>query len=252
MRVNTSKSIGPLLLAAACGQGPTTEHATPSKAVPEAPAARQPANSPTSPTAPSTPAAPASPAGETLAQVRDDTPLPLTKLLGHTVDEVQAQLGAHDGKGRLRESCVRFLPERTWFRCRHAVQRYLDKTDNFAGIEMTYEDGVATGIAFDGYKRGGGTFTPEALLTAIGLTLPEPGKLQNPAPQVRLWSWFNSAARLKINDRQYRVELSVVGEDWARSKVEVIQNDKLTPEQQAQVVRTSATAEKPAESPAAP
>ena len=239
MRVNTSKSIG-LLLAAACGPGPSTVQATPVKPTPaEAPAKAGPPAQGGPPTS--------DPTAATLAQVRDDTPLPLTKLLGHTVEEVQAELGAHEGKGLLRESCVRFLPERTWFRCRYAAQRYADKTGNFVAIQVTYEDGVASAIAFDGWKHGSGAFTPEALLAAVGLTLPEPGKLQTPATGVRLWTWFNSAARLKINDRQYRVDLSVIGDDWQRAKVEVVLNDPLTPEQRASILDTAKAPE-----PAAP
>jgi hypothetical protein len=46
-------------------------------------------------------------------------------------------------------------------------------------------------------------------------------------------AWFNSQARLLIAGKQHRVEVSIIDDDWARSRVEVMLNDPLTPEQQA-------------------
>ena len=214
MRVNTLSSmrrLAGLVLLAACGSEPEPQQ-----------------------TAPARPA-PAPAADLALAQVREDVPLPVTRLLGRPVAEVQAQLGEHTGKGMQRESCVRFVPERVFFGCHYAMQRYVDKTGTFAGVRVGYEDGVATELAYDGYNAGSGAFTPEALLAAVGLTLPGPGKESAPAPDVRLWTWFNSLARLKIAGKQYRVEVSVVGDDWARAQVSVILNEPLTPEQQAKI-----------------
>jgi hypothetical protein len=37
--------------------------------------------------------------------------------------------------------------------------------------------------------------------------------------------------------RQHRVEVSIIDDDWARSRVEVLLNDPLTPEQQAKVLQ---------------
>lgn len=215
-----------LALVCACGGAPTTQ-AAPTKVEPAKAEAVKPA--------PGEPAK-AAPAAAPLAAVRDDVPLPLAKLLGRPPQEVQAELGQHLTKGMARDTCVRFVPERTFFRCKFALQRYADRTDNFASVQVTYEDGVATGVAYQGWKKGAGPFTPEALLAAVGLTLPEPGKESSPAEGVKLWSWFNNRARLKIGERQYRVEVSARGDDWASSRVEVVLNDPLTPEQKAQVV----------------
>ena len=223
VRVNTLLSphmVGLALTTAACGNP-------------------SPPSQPAAPIAPPSPVAPASPRppspGPTLAQVREDMPLALTKLLGRPVAEVQAQLGEALGKGMARETCVRFVPERVFFTCKYAQQSYADKTANFAAVRVGYEDGVATAIAYDGWKGGTGVFTPEAGLAGVGLLLPEAGTPSSPADGVKLWSWFNSQARLKINGRQHRVEVSIIADDWARSRIEVLQNDPLTPEQQAKV-----------------
>lgn len=247
MRVNTLSSLVGLTLLAACGPQPDTQRAVPVAA----PAATPPPAATPAPA--TTPAAPATPApaetGLTLGAVRDDVPLPLTALLGRSVAEVQAQLGEHTGKGMQRESCVRFVPERTFFGCHYAMQRYLDKTGTWAGVRIGYEDNVATEVSYDGLKAGSGPVTPEALLAAAGLTLPGPGKESAPAEGVRLWAWFNSLARLRIGGKQYRVEASVVGDDWASTRVSVILNEPLTPEQKAKVkpvVGKDAVSETPA------
>lgn len=225
VRIDTLKCLlsraSALLLVTAC------ERATPTPGA----AADAPVPAPTAQTTPG-----AAPAEAALAQVRDDVPLPLTGLLGHTVEEVQAQLGEHQGKGMVRKTCFRFAPARTHFTCRYAQQSYADKTGNFRSLRVAYEDGVAAAVAYDGWVHGSGEFTPEALLAAIGLTMPGPGKLQEPAPGVRLWTWFNSQARLLIDGKQHRVEVSIIDNDWSRSRVEVTMNHPLTPEQEALIV----------------
>src|SRR5688500_12897455 len=55
-------------------------------------------------------------------------PLPIEEMIGHTPAEVEAKLGDALGKGESRTSCVRYVPERTWFECKHARQRYADPT----------------------------------------------------------------------------------------------------------------------------
>jgi hypothetical protein len=171
-----------------------------------------------------------------LAKLRDDVPLPLPRLLGRPVAEVQAELGEHLQKGFLRKSCLRFAPERTWFQCEYAMQRYADRTGNFAAVRVTYEDGVSAAVAYDGWKHGSGAFDPQALLAAVGLELPEPGVESAPTAGVRVWRWFNNVARLVIDGKQHRVEVSVRGDDWGSSRVEVFLNDPLTPAQQARVM----------------
>jgi hypothetical protein len=122
-----------------------------------------------------------------LAQARDDVPLPLTKLLGRRSPRCRRSSASTLGKGMVRDSCVRFVPERVFFTCKYAQQRYADKTDNFAAVRSAYEDGVATEVAYDGWKHGSGAFTPEALLAGVGLVLPEPGAAAAPADGVKLW-----------------------------------------------------------------
>ena len=79
------------------------------------------------------------------------------------------------------------------------------------------------------------SFAVGALLAGVGLTLPEAGTPSSPADGVKLWSWFNSQARLKLGGRQHRVEVSITGDDWKLSRVDVLLNDPLTPEQQLRV-----------------
>lgn len=216
------------LLVAACGGSPTQEPVKNNPTTPQA--GPPPATDPKTPTTEPTKAQPK------MAQVREDVPLPLTKFLGQPVADVQALLGEHLGKGMMRGSCVRFVPERTFFACKYALQSYADKTGNFAAVQVSYEDGKATSVAFDGWKHATGPFTPEAALAAVGLTLPEPGKESSPETNVRLWSWFNHQARLVVGGQQYRVEVSVIEDKWERSRVEVILNQHLTPEQKAAIL----------------
>ena len=68
---------------------------------------------------------------------------------------------------------------------------------------------------------------------------------------MRLWSWFNSLARLRISGNEYRVEVSVVEDDWSRGRVSVVQNDRLTPEQSAKILQP-AGGPKVSEPPASP
>lgn len=164
-----------------------------------------------------------------------DGPLPITSVIGHPPADVEALVGETLSKGMARDSCVRFVPKRVWFRCQFAMQRYADKTGKFSAIGIEYEDGLATAISFEG-PAGSGTFTPENALAFVGLQLPGEPSLETPAENTKLWSWFNSSAQLLINNRQYRVRVSVVGEDWQRSKVEVILNAPLSDDERARVL----------------
>jgi len=169
------------------------------------------------------------------AKVREDVPLPLTQLLGHSPPEVEAMLGKPAGKGFAKKSCVRFAPERIFFRCEFALQTYADKTGNFDRILIEYEDGLSSRVAFNGLP-GAGALTWKEALDIVGLELPKPPKTSHPGDDVTLWRWYNGAARLLIHDRQFRVEVSVVAGDRKRAKIDVILNHPLTPEQEAQTL----------------
>lgn len=162
-------------------------------------------------------------------------PLPLLEMLGAAPPEVEARLGEPFGKGMMRDTCVRFVPKRTWFRCSHAWQRYQDATGTFTGVQVTYEDGKATAIALEGVP-GTGPFDPRQALRAVGVELPGEPAESSPATDTQLWSWFNSAARLRVHGREYRVEVSSVGGTWDTSKVELILNDALTPEERQRII----------------
>lgn len=167
-------------------------------------------------------------------------PLPIADMLGHTPAEVEALLGDPLGKGEMRESCVRFVPDRTWFRCKHARQRYADPTGKFEAVGVEYEDGKASALAFE-LPQLDGTFDPKRALAYVGLELPDEPKLDEPAADTKVYSWFNSAARLRVHGRQYRVQASTVAGDWGRSKVEVILNDPLSADEQARKLERGTT-----------
>jgi hypothetical protein len=158
--------------------------------------------------------------------------LPIEDMLGHAPAEVEAKLGDALGKGEARSSCVRYVPDRVWFRCSHAVQRYADPTGHFKAVGVEFEDGKASALAFDGLQRTG-PFDPGQALAAVGLELPGTPKIAEPDPSTKVYTWFNSAARLLVHGRQYRVQVSVVDGDWQRAKVELVLNDPLNPDELA-------------------
>jgi hypothetical protein len=167
-----------------------------------------------------------------------DGPLPIAGLIGKPPAEVEAQLAEPLGKGMARESCVRFVPDRTWFKCQFALQRYGDKSGAYKAVSVEYEDGKATALAYEGLLRAEGTIEPKTALAYVGLELPGEPKLDTPAPDTNVWSWFNATARLRIDGRQYRVIVSSVGDDWARTKVEVKLNDPLSDDEKSRIVQS--------------
>lgn len=163
-------------------------------------------------------------------------PLPIAGLLGKPPAEVQAQLSEPLGKGMRRKSCVRFLPERTWFECEFATQRYGDTSGAYSAIGVEYQNGKSTAVAFEGPKHPTGAFDVRAALAYVGLELPGEPKIETPPGDALVASWFNAAARLRIDGRQYRVVVSSVGNDWSRTKVEVSLNDPLDADELARVM----------------
>jgi hypothetical protein len=174
--------------------------------------------------------------GQPLGKVLDDAPLPLVKLLGQTPQEAEQHLGPPlpDSKGGMRDSCVRYLPERTWFRCKFAWQRYSDATGTFGAVHVTYEDGKVSGLSFEKIP-GEGPFDPRQALLEVGLELPGEPKVETPEKDVSTWSWWNTVARLVVYGRQYRVRVSAVKGTWESAKVEIILNDALNESEKARV-----------------
>ncbi|MCA9705415.1 MAG: hypothetical protein KDK70_06190 [Myxococcales bacterium] len=175
--------------------------------------------------------------GKPLGKVLDGAPLPLTEMLGQGPAVVESHLGPPqpNSKGGTREACVRHIPERTWFRCKMAWQRYADKTGTFQVVRVVYEDGKAAGLDFEGIP-GEGAFDPKEALRKVGLEVPGRAKVETPEEGVTVWSWFNSEARLLIHGRQYRVRVSTVGGKWETGKVEITLNDALNESEKARVI----------------
>ena len=174
--------------------------------------------------------------GQPLGKVLDDAPLPLVKLLGQSPQEAEQHLGPPlpDSKGGTRSSCVRYLPERTWFRCKFVWQRYSDKTGTFGVVHVTYEDGKVSGVSFEKIP-GEGPFDPRQALRRVGLELPGEPKIETPEKDVTTWLWWNTTARLLVYGRQYRVRVSAVKGTWESAKVEIILNDALSESEKARV-----------------
>ncbi len=192
------------------------------------PAPSEPATPPQAPVVPPPP-----PAGA-LATVTEAAPFPLPQMLGKAPTEIQPRLGEPTGKGMSRTSCLRYLPERTWFDCKYAWQRYEDPSGTYAAVAVGYEDGKSVSMSFEAIP-GEGEFEPKAALAQLGVTLPGEPAITEPKEGVKVWSWFNSNARLLIHDQQYRVEVSAVDGKWEHSKVELLLNHPLSEAQLAKV-----------------
>ena len=206
------------------------------------------------------PQAPASgPADPSLGQLVASDTIDLTKIVHKSPAEVDAVLGAPTDTGTDRISCVRFVPERVFFACEQEIRVY--GHPKFESIRVEFEDGYAAVVALAGLP-GEGEFEPEAALASVGLSLPESPAHDNPAlnqgtGQVDRWEWGNSRARLRVDGLEHRVRLTVVDGDWRRAKLELIENNPLSPEQQARVKAprggegaAPAPSETPAETPA--
>lgn len=211
---------------------------------PAQPARTEPARTEPARPEPATEPAKAEPARpETLARVREDVALPLPALLGQPAEPALAKLGDKQGAAMIKKTCVRYTPERVFFACSYAMQRYADPTGTFRGVTVELEDGLIASAAFDGWTKGTGPVEPAPLLAAIGLELPEPPEVDTPAEGVRRWRWFNHLARLRIGGKQYRVEMSAAGDAWERTRIEVVLNEPLTEQQKAKLVPVKQSSE---------
>jgi hypothetical protein len=180
-----------------------------------------------------------SPDGTTLGQVRSTERINLNAIVNKTADEVDDVLGAPKDIGSDRISCVRFVPERVFFACEQEIRIY--EHPDFEEIRVEFEDGKAALVAISGLP-GEGQFEPEAALALVGIELPDEPHHDNPplaagggGETVDRWEWSNSRARLRIDGLEHRVRLSMVNGEWKRAKVELINNNPLSEEQQARI-----------------
>ena len=167
-------------------------------------------------------------------KVLPNAPLPLLEIIGGDPKTAESHLGEPIAKGMQKESCVRFVPDRTWFECKWVWQRYADKTETYGAIEVTYEDGKAVSLTLEKIPGKGG-FDPKIALALAGLELPGKPQITEPGDEAKVWSYFNSEAQLVIHGRQYRVRVSAVGDRWETSKVEIILNDPLNDDEKKRV-----------------
>lgn len=164
----------------------------------------------------------------------------LSALLNESPDSVEALLGKPTDTGTQRISCVRFVPERTFFACKQEARFYAHP--QLERLVVEYEDGLSANVSLIGL-RGEGEFSPDKALALAGLSLPGTpretaptfGLGDDPDQKVQAWDWFNSQSRLLVDGLQFRVRVSVVNGDWKRSKVEVINNNPLDDEQRKRV-----------------
>jgi hypothetical protein len=187
---------------------------------------------------------PAAESGDpSLGQLRAGESIDLRTIIRRSPAEVDAVLGEPLETGSDRISCVRFVPERVFFACTQEIRLY--GHPSFESIRVEFEDGHAAVVALAGLP-GEGAFEPEAALASLGLTLPEPPHHDTPAlnappsgepaqGSVDRWEWGNSRARLRIDGLEHRVRLTVVDGDWRRAKLELIENNPLSPAQEAKI-----------------
>jgi hypothetical protein len=176
------------------------------------------------------------PEGVSLGQVKQTPLINLNALVNKSAEQLDAVLGPPKEVGTDRISCVRFVPERVFFACVQEIRVYEHK--EFEQIRVELEDGRAAMVAISGLP-GDGPFEPTAALASVGVTLPEApfhdkpalGMGGEPGDVVDRWEWGNASARLRIDELEFRVRLSVVNNDWRRAKLELINNEPLTDEQ---------------------
>ncbi|MCA9634881.1 MAG: hypothetical protein KC420_02480 [Myxococcales bacterium] len=176
----------------------------------------------------------------TLASIKEDVPLPLTRLLGLSPQEVEPHLGDPISKGMMKKSCFRHRDKRVFFECSFAQQTYADKSGTFGSVTVDYEDGISSAVYFTGLPGEGPMTSWEEALKVVGLQLPEAPEVLTPEANVTVWSWGNSRARLLIEGSQYRVVVSTINGERARARVEVVNNSPLTPAQEAKVLDVKA------------
>lgn len=177
--------------------------------------------------------------GKPLGRLSASEFLDLRELVNKTPEQVEAVLGEPSDTGKDRISCVRFVPERVFFACEQEIRLY--SHTHFESIRVEYEDGRAAVVAVSGLP-GDGPFDPRAAVLALGLELPgEPTHSQpkldraEAGDAVDRWDWGNSGARLRVDGQEQRVRLSVVNGEWRRAKLEIINNNPLSPAQQERI-----------------
>jgi hypothetical protein len=180
------------------------------------------------------------PDGTTLGQLRTTEHIDLNLLVNKTPAEVESVLGPAQEVGSDQVSCVRFVPERVFFACEQEIRVY--ERPPFEQIRIQFEDGRAANVALSGLP-GEGTFNLEAALASVGVSLPDTPAHDNPAlgvggdpgDVVDRWEWSNSRARLRVDGLEHRVRLSVINSEYRRAKLEIINNNPLSPEQAARI-----------------
>lgn len=184
--------------------------------------------------------------GPKLGRFVEDGPVPWTQLLRKTPEEVEKVLGPHTDIGSGRITCVRFLPERTFFECKQEMRIY--DLDGFESLYVDYEDGKAATVAVTGFEKGEQGVEPNNALQLAGLELPVAGKkreMQGDDGSATIWEWFNSLARLKVGEDQFMVRLSTVDDDWNKTKLEVIVNSPLTDDEKSRIKAAGAAPASP-------
>lgn len=167
-------------------------------------------------------------------RVLADAPIALGSVLGHAPADAEKVLGEPIETGSNRISCVRFLPERVFFACEQEARAYTDRSGKLEGIRVEYEDGKAASISMTGLV-GEGEFSPEKALAIAGLELPGEYRTIEPQAGVKVWDYWNTEARLVLDGKQYRVQVSVIDGEWPRSKVEVMINHPLSDDEKSRI-----------------
>ena len=181
-----------------------------------------------------------SPAKDERAQLLSNEVLDLGAVLAKSPEQAETVLGKFTRQTERESSCVRFVPDRVFYRCKHDIRTY--DHPKLGMLVIDYQDGRAAEIQLSGLP-GTGAFSYDAALGTVGLVLPGEPHHSNPpagnAPQgttIDTWDWSNGKARLLAEGRQFRVRVSVVDDDWARSKVELLDNTPLTDQEKTRIM----------------
>lgn len=180
--------------------------------------------------------------GEAMAdgQMLSNEVAELPAILVKSPEAVEAILGEPKESAERESSCVRFVPERVFFKCKHDTRLY--DHPKLTHVKVDYQDGAAAIVEFVGLQ-GDGPFSQDAALAFVGLALPGKPKHTNPTSMagntedvVDVWDYGNSSARLRVDGHQFRVRVSSVNSTWEGTKIELIDNTPLTEDQQSRIM----------------
>lgn len=168
------------------------------------------------------------------AVLSESAPVDIAAILQKDEAAVHEILGEPTERGSDRKTCARFVPKLVRFECDVHSEYWIPGPAGLERLSVEFEDGKASAVGMVGLV-GEGDFTPDKGLEFAGLSLPGEPFEQKPKPEVTVWDYFNPAARLIVDGKEHRVLVSIVDDEWRKSKIEVRLNHALTDDEEARV-----------------